>query len=79
MESILAKESEPAIIEKEKIMTLQRNWQSLDAAVEKYGVEKSSLLVWIEEGIIRCERDAGEIVRVNLDDLELKIHELTKL
>ena len=60
-------------------MTLEKNWQRLDAAAQKYGIEKSSLLAWIEEGIIRCERDADQVVRVNLDDLELKIHELTKL
>jgi predicted site-specific integrase-resolvase len=60
-------------------MSLEQNWQNLDNAAQKYGVEKSSLLTWIEEGIIRSEVDADGILRVNLDDLELKIHELTKL
>lgn len=60
-------------------MTLERNWQSLDAAAQKYGIEKSSILAWIEEGIVRSESDADQVVLVNLNDLELKIHELTKL
>lgn len=60
-------------------MSLEQNWQSLDDAAQKYGVEKSSLLAWVEEGIIRSERNAEQVLLVNLDDLELKIHELTKL
>lgn len=60
-------------------MTLQKNWQSLDAAAQKYGIEQSSLITWIEEGIIRSERGDDQVIRVNLDDLELKIHELTNL
>jgi hypothetical protein len=73
------KEEEPTSNAKEKIMTLQKSWQNLDAAAEKYGIEKSSLLAWIEEGIIRSERGTDQDLLVNLDDLELKIHELTKL
>jgi hypothetical protein len=60
-------------------MSLGENWQSLDAAAQKYGIAKSSLLSWLEEGILRSEVDAEGILRVNIDDLELKIHELTKL
>jgi predicted site-specific integrase-resolvase len=60
-------------------MSLEQSWQSLDAAAQKYGVAKSSLLAWLEEGILRSEVDAQGVLRVNLDDLELKIHELTKL
>lgn len=60
-------------------MSLEQNWQNLDDAAQKYGVEKSSLLSWVEEGIIRSETNAEQVLLVNLDDLELKIHELTKL
>lgn len=60
-------------------MTFENHWQSLDATAQKFGVEKSSLLTWIEEGILRSEVDAEGILRINIDDLELKIHELTKL
>lgn len=60
-------------------MTIENHWQSLDATAQKFGIEKSLLLAWIEEGIIRSELDNEQILRVNIDDLELKIHELTKL
>lgn len=60
-------------------MTLEQAWHTLDAAAEKYGVDKRQIVAWIEEGIIRSEEDEDKILRVNIDDLELKIHELTRL
>lgn len=60
-------------------MTFEKHWQNLDSTVQKYGVDKSSLLAWIEEGILRSEVDTDGNIRLNIDDLELKIHELTKL
>jgi len=60
-------------------MALGENWQSLEAAAQKYGIERSSLLSWLEEGILRSEVDTVGKLLVNMDDLELKIHELTKL
>lgn len=60
-------------------MTIEIHWQSLDAAAQKYGIEKKSLLAWVEEGIVRSEAGPEGGVRVNVDDLELKIHEVTKL
>ena len=60
-------------------MSLGENWQSLEAAAQKCGIERSSLLSWLEEGILRSEVDTVGKLLVNMDDLELKIHELTKL
>lgn len=60
-------------------MSLEKHWQHLDVAAQKFGVEKSALLSWVEEGILRSEVDPDGVLRVNIDDLELKIHELTKL
>lgn len=60
-------------------MTIEKHWQGFDATTQKYGVDKSSLLTWIEEGIIRSEVDKEGILRINIDDLELKIHELTRI
>ena len=57
-------------------MSIERSWCTLDEAVSKYGVQKNTLLAWIEDGLVRTEEE-GAVVRVNIDDLELKIQELT--
>jgi predicted site-specific integrase-resolvase len=47
----------------------------VDEAESKLGIKRSLILKWVEEGIVRCEEEDGKVVRVNMDDLELKVAE----
>lgn len=56
-------------------MSLTRTWYTLDEAEAKFGVEKQRILQWVEDGLVRSESEQDKVVRINGDDLELKIQE----
>jgi hypothetical protein len=62
---------------KEMAMSFEKTWYSLNEAIEKFGLEKGLILKWIEEGLVRAEEMDGKVERVNVDDLDLKVQEMT--
>lgn len=54
-------------------MSLVKTWYSLDAAADKFGLNMDQLMAWIEEGLVRAEREEEQIVRVNIDDVRLEV------
>ncbi len=54
-------------------MALGKTWYEVEAAAEKYGIKPSKLLFWVDEGLVRCERDGKEIKSVNIDDVRLMV------
>ncbi len=59
-------------------MSLGKTWYTLAQAEDKYGIGRTVLLEWVDEGVVRCEREKGEVARVNADDLELQSNELLR-
>ena len=58
-------------------MSLSKTWYTTEKAAEKFGLERSLILRWVEEGLVRAEESGRKVVRVNIDDLELKVQEMT--
>lgn len=60
-------------------MSLGITWYALEEAAAKYTLEESLILKWVDEGVVRAESAGKGKVQVNVDDLELKLREMTVL
>lgn len=62
-------------------MTIEtiKTWCTVEEAEAKFGVERARLLAWVEDGLVRAEEEKGKVVRLNMDDVELKVEEMTGL
>lgn len=58
-------------------MSLGITWYTLAEAEGKLGLKRVEILKWVEDGLVRAEKEDHNVVRVNIDDLELKVQELT--
>jgi predicted site-specific integrase-resolvase len=60
-------------------MSLGITWYTLEEAAAKYCLETSLIQKWIDEGVVRAEQAAQGVVRVNIDDIELNVQEMTRI
>ena len=58
-------------------MSLTKTWYTIDEIMDKFGLERRMITKWIDDGIVRTERTDNGIERINIDDIELKVQELT--
>jgi len=59
-------------------MALIKTWYTPEDAADKFGVQKALVLGWVDEGLVRCEREAGKVARVNIDDVRLEVEALVR-
>jgi hypothetical protein len=58
-------------------MPIGITWYTLEEAAAKYCLETALIKRWAEEGVVRSELGDNHVMRVNVDDLELKLQEVT--
>jgi hypothetical protein len=54
-------------------MALIKTWYRTEDAAAKFGVAQEKILEWVEQGLIRCERDEAAVTLVNVDDLRVEV------
>ena len=54
-------------------MALVKTWYETEKASDKFGVPVEKILEWVEEGVVRCEREGDKVARVNIDDVKLEM------
>jgi len=59
-------------------MSLSKTWYTVEEAESKFGVSRTIILKWVDEGLVRSEQSERRVHVVNGDDLELKVEELIK-
>ncbi len=59
-------------------MSLVKTWYTPEEAEEKFGIKKGRILEWVDEGLVRCERENGRVARVNIDDVQLQADSLVR-
>ena len=59
-------------------MSLVKTWYEPEAAASKFGVHKNLILEWVDEGLVRCEREGGKVARVNIDDVRLEVEAMVR-
>jgi predicted site-specific integrase-resolvase len=57
-------------------MSLVKTWYTPEAAADKFGIQISQLMEWVEEGLVRAEREGRKVVRVNIDDVRIEVESM---
>jgi predicted site-specific integrase-resolvase len=59
-------------------MAMIKTWYTPEEAEAKFGVKKAMILTWVEDGLVRCEREGVKVVRVNIDDVKLEAEAMVR-
>lgn len=59
-------------------MSLVKTWYPPAEAADKFGISEEQVLQWVEDGLVRCEREQETIRLVNIDDVKLEVENLVR-
>lgn len=59
-------------------MSLVKTWYALQEAADKYGIPVTTLLEWVDAGLVRFEKEQDEVSRVNIDDVRLEVEVMVR-
>lgn len=56
-------------------MSIGVEWVTIEEAAAKYNLDKTLILKWVDEGVVRAEEADNKVISVNVADLELEVQE----
>jgi predicted site-specific integrase-resolvase len=59
-------------------MSLVRTWYTPAEAESMFGVRQEQVAEWIDEGLVRFEKEEGKVARVNIDDIKLQVERISE-
>jgi len=54
-------------------MSLVKTWYTPEAAASKFGIQIEQLMKWVEEGLVRAEKEGDQVMQVNIDDVRIEV------
>ena len=59
-------------------MSLVKTWYTPEAAAAKFGLDLAQIKKWVEDGLVRVEKEDDLITQVNIDDVRLEVDAMVK-
>jgi hypothetical protein len=69
---------QPDQLIKEGAMSLVKTWYTPEAAASKFGLEMEQIKRWVEDGLVRAEKEGDLVTQVNIDDVRLEVEAMVK-
>ena len=54
-------------------MSLTHSWYTIEEAAAKYGLTTAQIKLWIDNGLVRSEGHKGDVIMVNINDIEQEL------
>ncbi|BCS53111.1 MerR family transcriptional regulator [Geobacter sp. SVR] len=58
-------------------MSIDKTWYTVEEIADKFGLEIPLILKWVEDGVVRAEMTGARVDTININDVELKVQEMT--